>query len=130
MCIMNLMPEGDNDMYYDRSFPFYMAYSTPLLYEGEAQQEKEFQLMKSYYPETVKKLQDKVEEECDRLDYPGSPIYDEYPDRLTLNRICRKISDKMEDAEVSVSSLNELAQILLFHEIYRRRCRRCRSRYF
>lgn len=117
-------------MYHDRYFPFYLAYSTPMLYEGENQQEKEFQLMKSYYPETVRKLQDKVEEECDRMDYPGSPIYDEYPDRMTLERICRKISDMAEEAEVSAASINDLARVLLFHEIYRRRCRRCRRGYF
>lgn len=117
-------------MYYDRYFPFYMAYSSPLLYENENQQEKEFQLMKSYYPETVQALQNKVEDACDRIDYPGSPIYDEYPDRLTLERIGRKIANEIQDAEVSAVSLDDLVQILLLHEICRRRCRRCRSRYF
>ncbi len=117
-------------MYYDRYFPFYMAYSTPVLYEGESQQEKEFKLMKSYYPETVQKIQVRVEDECDRLDYPGSPIYDEYPDRLTLRRIGRKIADQIEEGDMAAASLDELAQVLLFHEIYRRRCRQCRRRYF
>lgn len=113
-------------MYYDRYFPFYMAYSTPMLYEGENHQEKEFQLMKSYYPETARILQERVEEECDRMDYPGSPIYDEYPDRMTLERLSSKIASQAEEGDVSAASLDELAKILLFHEIYRRRCRRCR----
>lgn len=117
-------------MHYDRYFPFYMAYSTPIFYEGESQQENEFQLMKSYYPEEARQIQTKVEEICDHMDYPGSPIYDEYPDRLTLNRICKRISDEMETEDVSAASLEELIQVLLFHEIHRRRCRTCRRRYF
>ncbi len=32
-------------------------------------QEREFALMKSYYPETARKIQEKVEEECELLDY-------------------------------------------------------------
>ena len=37
-------------MYYDRFFPFYVAYANPALYDGERIQEQEFALMKSYYP--------------------------------------------------------------------------------
>lgn len=107
-----------------------MAYSTPLLYEGESLQEKEFQLIKSYYPETALQIQEKVEQACDRIDYPGSPIYDEYPDRFTLNRICRRISGEMTTEELSTAALEELTQVLLFQEIHRRRCRSCRCKYF
>lgn len=82
-------------MYHDRYFPFYMDYSTPLFYEGESQQEREFQLIKTYYPMTAQRIQEKVEEICDHMDYPGSPIYDEYPDRFTMDRICRRVADEM-----------------------------------
>ena len=43
-------------MYYDEFFPFYAAYADPLLYERENIQEKEFALMKSWYPESVRRL--------------------------------------------------------------------------
>ncbi len=33
-------------MYYDRFFPFYVAYANPALYDGERIQEQEFALMK------------------------------------------------------------------------------------
>ena len=36
-------------MYFEQYFPFYAAYSNPLLYDGERMQEQEFNLMKSYY---------------------------------------------------------------------------------
>ena len=56
-------------MYFDKYFPFYEAYASPLLYQGERMQEEEFELMKSYYPETVRRIQEQVQEECDLLDY-------------------------------------------------------------
>ncbi len=117
-------------MYHDRYYPFYMAYSTPLFYEGERQQEKEFQMIKTYYPETALKIQEKVEEVCDHMDYPGSPIYDEYPDRATLDLVCRRIADEVETGGMAAASLEDLVQVLLFQEIHRRRCRSCRRRYF
>ena len=68
-------------MYYGHFFPFYVAYANPSLYDGERIQEREFQLMKSYYPDTVRRIQERVEQECERLDYEGSMLYDEYPDK-------------------------------------------------
>ena len=94
-------------MYYDRFFPFYVAYANPALYDGERIQEQEFALMKSYYPEAAGRIQEKVEEECQLLDYEGSRLYDEYPDKFMLHQLCR--------------------QILLCQEISRRRCRRRRN---
>ena len=44
-------------MYYDRFFPFYVAYANPALYDGERIQEQEFALMKSYYPEAAGRIQ-------------------------------------------------------------------------
>lgn len=51
-------------MYYDKFLPFYMTYADSSLYSRERIQEQEFALMKSYYPETARKIQEKVEEEC------------------------------------------------------------------
>ena len=76
-------------MYFDKYFPFYEAYASPLLYQGERMQEEEFELMKSYYPETVRRIQEQVEEECDLLDYEGSRLYDEYPDKYMFYHLCR-----------------------------------------
>ena len=52
-------------MIYKDFYPFYTSYANPLLYRGEKEQEEEFFLMKSYYPDTARKIQEKVEEECD-----------------------------------------------------------------
>lgn len=88
--------------------------------------------MKSYYPDTARKIQEKVEEECDLQDYEGSRLYDEYPDRFMLYHLGRKIADEVKsEADMEAMSdglLGDLVEVLLFHEISRRRCRRRRCR--
>lgn len=116
-------------MYYDRFFPFYVAYANPALYDGERVQEREIQLMKSYYPQAARRIQERVEAECERLDYEGSMLYDEYPDKYMLHHICSRIrEDIMEVQEEHKGFLDELIQVLLYQEISRRRCRRQRCR--
>ena len=121
-------------MYYDKFLPFYMTYADSSLYSRERIQEQEFALMKSYYPETARKIQEKVEEECQLMDYEGSRLYDEYPDKFMLYQMCRRIREEVEP-EMSVQELpgrflDDLIQVLLFQEISRRRCRRHRCRDF
>lgn len=120
------------DMIYKDFYPFYASFANPMLYRGEMELEKEFSLMKSYYPETARKIQEKVEEECDLLDYEGSRMYDEYPNRYMLYHLGKKIVDEVKQESeletMSDSLLGDLAEVLLFHEISRRRCRRRRCR--
>ena len=121
-------------MIYKDFYPFYTSYANPLLYRGEKEQEEEFFLMKSYYPDTARKIQEKVEEECDLLDYEGSRLYDEYPDRFMLYHICSLVKDEMtKDAsaqEMPGGFLDDLIQVLVYQEISRRRCRRRRCRQY
>lgn len=119
-------------MYFEPYFPFHAAYSNPFMYEGERMQEEEFKLMKSYYPQTVQRIQERVEEECDLLDYEGSRLYDEYPDKYILyhlsSRIKESIQPEISSEAVRESFLDELIQVMLYQEISRRRCRRHRCR--
>ena len=119
-------------MYFEPYFPIYAAYSNPFMYEGERMQEEEFKLMKSYYPQTVQRIQERVEEECDLLDYEGSRLYDEYPDKYMLyhlsSRIKESIQPELSSEAVRESFLDELIQVMLYQEISRRRCRRHRCR--
>lgn len=121
-------------MYYDKFLPFYTAYASPALYSGEKIQEQEFALMKSYYPDTARRIQEKVEEECQLLDYEGSRLYDEYPDKFMMYRLYSQIRRATEGElaaqEIPDAFLDELIQVLLCQEISRRRCRRRRYRGF
>ena len=113
-------------MYYDKFLPFYLTYASPALYSGERMQEREFALMKSYFPDTALKVQEKVEEECELLDYEGSRLYDEYPDR----QIREQVAGELELQEISDRFLDDLIEVLLYQEISRKRCRRRRCRGF
>ena len=121
-------------MYDDRFFPFYTAYANPAFYGGEQIQEQEFALMQSYYPEAADRIREKVEKECRLLDYEGSRLYDEYPDRFMLYHICSLVKDEMtKDAsaqEMPGGFLDDLIQVLVYQEISRRRCRRRRCRQY
>ena len=119
-------------MLYPDFYPFYAAQGNSDFYNEEREQEREFDLMKSYYPDTARKIQEKAEAQCQMLDYEGSRLYDEYPDRFMLYHLGRKIVDEVRsEADMEAMSdglLGDLVEVLLFHEISRRRCRRRRCR--
>lgn len=176
-------------MYYN-----YLPYSDNL---DDEMMERDSMYMKSLYPEGAKRILEVVEDECDKLEYDGSVMFDEYPDRLMVGKICSDIygrvkdelgdwlkkngidfaesktdmkkeksnreaylekngrwhtwpEERKEDYKSSQDSLramdyypnkrpccgnnwiNDMIQILLFQEMYRRRCRRnhCRRRWY
>ena len=122
----------------ERKLPYYMAYPMPLLYDNERLERRDFEYMKSMYPETAKRALPFVEEECDRMEYEGSMMYDRYPDRLMLEMLCRKIYRELnpdhidEEGRLQVEERYfHLIQVMLMQEMYRRRCRhyRCRRWY-
>ena len=52
---------------------------------------------RSMYPKRMKRIQEKIEETCDMLDYENSPMYDEYPDKIYLRHVCREIYDQLAE---------------------------------
>jgi hypothetical protein len=86
-----------NDLHYNREFPGDKEYPESYGMAFEAwvpmmnpvrREEKEREYWKQMYPAQVKEIQRVVEQLCDRIDYKGSFIYDEYPDQVTLKRLC------------------------------------------
>lgn len=51
------------------------------------------------YPLMARRLQPYVEECCDRLEYEGSMMYDEYPDRLSLLRKSQEVWEQAQKRE-------------------------------
>ena len=129
--------------------PFYMSYPMQNLYLTEMEYEKDMDRMKELYPRAVKRILEAVEEECDRMEYEGSLMFDEYPDRFMLEQIVERIYEKMRKPEENLEmsqrgseppfgspsfnpppqemrareDLRSLIGVLLNHEMYRRRCR-------
>ena len=107
----------------DYRLPYYMAYPMPLQYDDDRVERLDFDYMKSMYPQLAKKVLPLVEDECDRMCYEGSMIYDEYPDQLQIRLMSNRVYDKVKDMEdVSGENLKEIIQLMLFHEIFRSRC--------
>ena len=133
-------------MQYRHSVPFYTTY--PFLFPDmeEKEQEKDLRKMRSFYSQRAKKIQERVERECDRMEYEGSMMYDEYPDKFMMEHLCRKIEREMiqeenmqknDDMEMQQDfqksgELRDLIGVLLFDEMYRRRCRhrKCRKMWY
>ena len=144
--------------------PYYMAYPVPFSYDDERTERRDIEYLRSMYPDIPKRLLPYVEEECVRMEYENSMVYDQYPDKLQLKLMCRRICDNVgrherlsfgdigsgdcacgcsadQNAEgerrqsgnhIEAQSLRDLIEVMLYQEIYRRRCdhrRRCRRFY-
>ena len=84
-----------------RQMPYPFMYPYPDLYMSEMETERDLQYLQQMYPADAKRMQKKVEEELDKLEYEGSMMYDEYPDRVSMLLICDRIEKALarEDAE-------------------------------
>lgn len=115
-------------MYYDEFFPFYAVYADPEVYARELQQEREAELMRARYPQTVSKLQDYIHEEADLMDYQGSRIYDEYPDPWMMRKEYERVENLLREKNRIKEMSDELLQVLFWQDISERRCRKQRCR--
>lgn len=61
--------------------------------------ERDLENLKQLYPSVWRVLQGEIMEECDRLEYEGSCMFDEYPDRITIDRIIDRIYSRVRDNE-------------------------------
>lgn len=83
----------------DAKMPYYMAYPMPFSYDDERTERMDFEYMKSMYPDTAKKILPYVEEECDRMEYENSMVYDQCPDKLQLRLMSRRVYDNVRKHE-------------------------------
>lgn len=117
-----------------KKLPYYMVYPMPLVYDDGRREERDIEYMKSLYPDMAKRLLPYVEEECDRMEYQNSMMYDEYPDKLQLRMMCRRVHDNVKKNELflegrgETEELKELLEVLVYEELMHRR-RDSRRRY-
>ena len=74
--------------------PFYMTYPMQNLYLTEMEYEKDMERMKELYPTEVRQLQEMVERRCEEMEYEGSRMYDENPDRYMLEREAQRLLEQ------------------------------------
>ena len=130
-----------------------MAYPLPLQYDDERKERRDYEYMKSLYPDVAKRLLPYIEEECDRMEYDNSMMYDEYPDRLQLHLMCKRVCENVRKHEKIFYGteyeglllqeqnrreperrrmpnwLQNLIEVMLYHELYKRRSDHRRSRH-
>lgn len=100
--------------------PFYMSHPDYFMPGREERVLQDLEYLQQMYPNTVKKYQRRIAEILDKTDYEGSMIYDEYPDRLSLLHLAGSMRRIMEREGENVPT-EDMIQILLLNEIYKRR---------
>lgn len=119
-------------MYERKILPFYMTYPLPMYYQEEDSIIRDLEYLQQMYPSEAKRYQKTISDILDKLDYEGSMIYDEYPDKWQIYKLSRDILDRIKreeeqqnpDKKMSAEKwewLGDMVQILLFYEIYKRR---------
>lgn len=104
--------------------PFYMAYPLPLYYQQEDSVTRDLEYLQQMYPAQARKYQKIIAETLDHMDYEGSMIYDEYPDRWQIYRLAQLVSDRIKEeagCDTDNQETKEFVQVLIFYEIYRKR---------
>lgn len=108
----------------ETKLPYYMTYPLPTLFDDNRVERRDYEYVKSMYPEMAKKAIPYVEEEVERFEYEESMIYDEYPDKLQIRLMSRRIFEQMKkemDEEMDDQHLRDLVELVLFQELLRRR---------
>ena len=85
---------------------------------------------KYLYPPEIKDIQMEIEEICDKMEYDGSMMFDECPDKVTVEKIVKKMcmegNCKKCCEEDSKKWFVALVQVMLCNEMgYRRNRRMC-----
>lgn len=108
-----------------------MTYPLPMYYEDDNKVMRDLEYLQQLYPSEAKKYQKKIASILDKIDYEGSLIYDEYPDRWLLYKLANEVLEILksdtsgnEDSDISAEKwewISDMIQILLYYEIYKRR---------
>ena len=126
--------------------PYFTMPDYTQILEEQQQTERDFRKLQSMYPEAAKMMLPYIEEECDKMEYEGSMMFDEYPDQTTVYRIGERIYDEVKDQfpdenpeqpddvlsmqyqgpnrnRPGQNWVQDLARVLLLQEMHHRRCR-------
>lgn len=93
--------------------------------------ENDILYLKRMYPAIAKEIAEFVEDTCDRMEYAGSMMFDQYPDRVSMMKLASDIYEKVKYHDETSPYLKCLVQVMLCDEMHHRRSRyRRKRRYF
>ena len=116
---------------------FYDENSTYETFENYEDEVKDILYLKDLYPASFLRWQRMVDDECDKLEFDGSIMFDEFPDKERIRGVVDKIfkmaKSEWEDGAhkeqemrgcPSDEWLRDFISVLLINEMMRRRNRR------
>lgn len=68
-------------------------------YDNTEELDKDVEYMKRLYSRALRMIQQEVDEECDKLEYGGSCMFDTFPDQVHLGTIIDAIYDRIKDMD-------------------------------
>jgi hypothetical protein len=124
-------------MDYNKTFPFYFEKNPGSIYMGYGQDGwnrlvpqdrvlEDLEYLTQMYPAYSRKYQGRIKSMMGKMDYEGSFIYDQYPDRITFMRLvdsAMKIISENEknneriDWEDNELWIKELVTVILYNEM-------------
>ncbi|MCI8668101.1 MAG: hypothetical protein HFI34_01050 [Lachnospiraceae bacterium] len=113
---------------YSQKYPVYN------LSECNYENNRDIEYLSKLYPREISDLKAIIDDECDKLDYEGSMMYDEYPDKIMFMKLCNDVC-AVANCSCSYAKkctdkawLRDIVSILMSDEMYKRRS--CRRNYF
>jgi hypothetical protein len=73
-----------------------MTFPMQNLFQAELEYEKDFERMRELYPREVAKIVAIISDRCDELEFEGSRIYDENPDRMMMEKEAHALYEKIK----------------------------------
>lgn len=108
---VNMNPTGNRPLSYcENNCPIYLPMFPMNGYDNSKECDDDAAYMKSMYPKTCKVIQNYIDSECDKLEYEGSCMFDEYPDKCHLGAIVMKIYEQVRQTiniTLEVDSLDD-----------------------
>ena len=116
-----------------RRLPFYMTFPYSDNRNMEEEDERDAELLKHLYPPEARRFWPEVEDVCDRLEYDGSIMFDECPDKIQVQDMAHAVCGRLipEDMWIGMAPeerrrMQDMAEMMLYQEMHRRRRRRRR----
>ena len=131
-CPMGTFCRRDDNMM--PPMPFFKTFPGSLRLQEEADDMQDMDKLQERYPKNAKIIKMLVEEQADRMDYDGSMMFDETPDKVRIEKIVDEIFDRLKaemqeqneegdcelcDNSLDENTLKELITVLLYQEMYR-----------
>ena len=102
--------------------PYFMSYPNVAMNKGSGKIDEDREYFRQLYPLVMKQYIRVIVDVLDRLDVKESYIYDEYPDRVSLDRLAETILGLIQpEKNIPRETQRNIVKVLLYEEIVRRR---------